>query len=205
MQAACSPKRPRLVAAGFGAAIAGLAISSCASAETYNPARLDQAHLGEVVGICQSVMGLQADEPPLLGNDNPRLTPLENHYQGCIASLSGSLRGVADRAAVLTADQTCRTGGAAPGSPQLAQCVLKSVRANRGAAGAGAEALTATPVAGVQIATPARSFYGIGNHEKARRIGEACAQLGLNPAYGAFDACVKDMKDTFYAIDNPWR
>jgi hypothetical protein len=141
---------------------AGVAIAGCAAAAPFNPAHLDEGRLDRVARICQSAVGLQPDEPPAIGNDNPRLAdPQENRYQGCIASLSR----FAD-----------------------APTALRLTRVS-------ADAHTVKP----------GSFYWATTGEQSRRIANACAALGLDPAAGAVASCVKEMRDTFYAIANPWR
>lgn len=150
-----SPRGP----AAFALVAATITSAGCATAAPYNPAHLQQADLDRVAGVCQSALGLKSGEPPTVGNDNPRLDPQENHYQGCIASLSDFAR------------------------------VPVAVRG---------PAVASAPVKG-------GSYYWTTTGEKARRIEAACAEMGLNPATGVTSSCVKDMKDTFYAIDTPWR
>ena len=177
--------------------IAVTGIASAASAAPYDPSGLDHAQLGRASDICQGVMGLSPRDPPrpVYGAaDNPDLTDGENDYQGCVASLSAAA-GRADLArAQAQADADCRAKGYRDGSPQLAECVLDSERTER-------------PVASYAAYEPAprsrRSYYNAGPADRSRMVEQACAQLGLNPVGGAFDNCVKDMKDTFFSIDNP--
>jgi hypothetical protein len=183
--------------AAMAGAVAAAGLGGCASAQPYNPAGLDGAQLGRVEGVCQSVMGLWANEPPIPGPGDPRLDPLENHYQGCVASLSGSLRSVDQSYGLAQADRDCRGRGLASGGPDLAQCVLETQRAGA------LRAPTMTAVSDERVQVAPRSFYSAGPHEESRREEMACARLGLNPVDLAFDNCVKDLKDTFYAIDNP--
>jgi len=150
-------------------------------------------------------MGLSPSEPPsnVWGPaSNPDLTGGENHYQGCVASLSSSLQGVNGAHIAIQADQDCREKGLASGSPQLAECVLLSEGARRVAV-AGPGTMARTQAGDRLERVSIRSYFDVGSREKTRREEFACARLGLNPAYGAFANCVKDMKDTFYSIDNP--
>ena len=185
-----------VLAAALTAAF-GFGLAGCASAQAYNPSGLDGAQLGRVQSICRSDMGLWADEPPIPNPGDPRLDPLENHYQGCVASLSQSLRSVAASQGLAQADHDCRARGLADGSPDLAECVLDGER--RGAA----SGMTAIPVSDEAARVAPRSFYTAAPHEEARREELACARLGLNPAGAAFDDCVTNLRDTLYAIDNP--
>jgi hypothetical protein len=59
------------------------------------------------------------------------------------------------------------------------------------------------PTITVQAPAPSRSFYSASNREIASRELLACAQLGLQPHSAAHDACVRQLKRTFFAIDNP--
>jgi hypothetical protein len=167
-----SGRPARGLAALAGAAAFALVAAGCANAAPYNPAHLEQAKLQAVDGVCQSVMGLSADEPPVPGDGNPRLDPLENHYQGCVAALSHALE---------------REGR-----------VLTLLRgADRAYAPARLEIAASAAAATIP-------FFGLTPRQWRQRTERACASIGLDPAAGGFDACVKDMTDTFYAIDNPW-
>lgn len=191
----------RTAAVSASALFAFLAVAGCASAEPYNPSHLDGGQLGRVEGVCQSAMGLSPSEPPIWGPGDPNLTPGENHYQGCVASLSDTLRRINRSDAALQADADCRARGLTPGSAGLAECVLHGVDAKPSIQPA-STAMLASP--GGQAAAPPRgSFFFAGGAEINRRERLACAELGLNPAFEGFASCVKDMDDTFFAIDNP--
>ncbi len=83
-------------------------------------------------------------------------------------------------------------------------CVLalsNSLSEQRAQAVANPSAETAT--AGGPTAHPSRSFYTASNREISRREQLACAELGLTPDSTAFAGCVRDLKRTFFAIENP--
>ena len=196
---ASSPRLRRLAVAFAGAA-ALVSSAACASAAPYNPESLRSDQLSRVEGICQSVVGLSPSEPLSLvwgGATNPGLTGGENHYQGCIASLSASLQSVDSAETAWRADRDCRARGMKPDSPDLAQCVLQSINDGSASAAPPAEPVSATTI------RPTRSFFTASNRDVRGREQRACAALGLNPAYGAFGACVKNLSDTFDSIDNP--
>jgi hypothetical protein len=180
-------------------AISMIGVAGCASAQPYNPSGLPSGQLSQVAGICQSTMGLSPSEPPRPvwgAATNPDLTGGENYYEGCIASLSDYQKAVNDGYAAVDADRDCRGQGYVSGTPGLAECVLRTERTARPVD----RAAGATPVS---QPAPVGSYYSAGNRDENQRIEMACARLGLNPTYAAFAGCVKNMKDTFYSIDNP--
>jgi hypothetical protein len=195
---AAAPARPwRRLTQTFGYFISAASIAGCALASPYNPAGLSEGQLSRISDICQSAMGLSPNEPPILGPGDPRLADGENHYQGCIAALSDSVSRVGEAYGAVRADQDCRARGFAEGTPGLAECVLRSERTE-----ASVRPMSATPVSDEEAVAPG-SFYRARPHEETQRVELACARLGLNPVGEPFDDCVKEMKDTFFAIDNP--
>jgi hypothetical protein len=195
--------------AALGSAGMALSIAGCASAAPYNPAGLEAAQWSRVAGICQDVVGLQSSEPPIPGPGDPHLTRDENHFEGCIATLSDLVREKAETRAATRADAQCRAQGAEPESPALAECVLRAERHGASQDGASQvspidQPLQPTPVADADYRVKPGSYYWLRPREQSQRVEMGCASLGLNPVGGAFDRCVAEMKDTFYAIDNPW-
>ncbi|HEY2660556.1 MAG TPA: hypothetical protein VGI79_12605 [Caulobacteraceae bacterium] len=199
--AAASPRLRRFAMAAFcGSAL--ISSAACATAASYNPGSLRTDQLSRVEGICQSDLGLSPSEPLSLvwgAAVNPGLTGGENHFQGCVASLSASLRDVDDGQAAWQADHDCRARGLKPESSDLAECVLQSLKSHPAAT---TSAPSAEPVS-MPVTRPKGSFFTASNHEVRDREERACARLGLNPAYGAFGQCVKSLSDTFFSIDNP--
>lgn len=187
----------------MGAAILGgvASASDLSLNAAFNPERLPASALHGVQQICQSRMGLNPKEPLTTvwgGAVNPGLVGGENHFQGCVASLSGSLRDVAQQDANLRADADCRARGASVGSSELANCVLSSLKDQTAPS---LQTISDGPTHGPALRPG--SFYTASPGEVQQREQRACADLGLNPAYGAFDACVKSMDRTFFSIDNP--
>jgi hypothetical protein len=198
------PLLRRGAALALGLAFAGASVAGCASASPYNPQNLDAAQLGRIADICQTTMGLrdwEAPSPVWGAAQDPHLDPGENHYQGCIASLSDAEFGADQGQALARADMACSARGYSEGSPALAECVLQSE-------GAPSTRTAERPYDGARFSEtanrkPASSFYYASPVEISRRERAACAELGLNPLYAAFDNCVANMDETFFRIDNP--
>jgi hypothetical protein len=195
-----SPALARLgMTAALACAVSMLGAAGCASAQPYNPGSLPSGQLSRVADICQSTVGLSPSEPPRPvwgAATNPDLSGGENYYQGCVASLSDYQQAVNQGFTAVAADRDCRAQGYASATPALAECVLRTERT----APPSDRLAGPTPVS--ESASPG-SYYSASHRDQNRRIETACAQLGLNPAYSAFASCVKNMKDTFYSIDNP--
>ncbi len=131
------------------------------------------------------------------------MDPGENHYEGCIASLSESLRSMNSGQLLARADATCRAQGYDENTPGLAECVLQSQGQSRVSPGVVDQAAYARLSPAAMAGVRTNSFYTARPGEVSRRERQACAQLGLNPIYGTFDSCVSNMDWTFYWIDNP--
>lgn len=183
------------------AVLAGVSIVGCAATAPYNPDRLGDGDFARVAGICQNVMGLSPRERQTGGNwlGNDRLNYWTSHYDGCVLSLSDSLRTAQSTEATQQADAMCRAKGLRPGTPDLALCVLQT--ANSHPAESSSETATAMRISA--NLTASGSYYSASPHETVSREAVACAALGLSPAEGAFKTCVKDLDDTFYSIDHP--
>lgn len=186
-----------LTAAAFTAASPGFA-----AAAPFNPAGLSPQQLDRVTDICRGTLGLSSAEPSSTvwgAAVNPGLVGGENHYQGCIAALSASLRAMQNARVALDADLACRGRSPAAGGPDLAECVLARMDATPRLDDQGLVAGPAAPAAAAAI----RPFWKVSSGERTRRERLACARLGLDPAGPGFDACVNELRDTFYSIDNP--
>jgi hypothetical protein len=173
-----------------------------ALAASYNPEHLSSAQLQRIDNICQTTMGLNDWEALSLvwgAAQDPHLDPGGNHYQGCIASLSDAQRDVDSDRATVRADIACRAQGYREGTAGLAECVLRGQDAPLAVQPVD-EPLTVGPPAD---RNKVGSFYTASPHEISRRERTACAQIGLNPVYAAYDNCVAHMTDTFDRIDNP--
>ncbi len=175
-------------------------VSACVSAEPYNPDNLPATQVARIAQICQTNIGLSPSEPPVLIRQigARHLDRNISHYQGCIASLSDAVQRNADALAARHAHTACAAKGLREETPEFAMCVLDS--ANR--------ADEATPTSagnsGAQaVEQPVGSYFYASGREMRRREQVACAQLGLDPVGEEFDRCVKDLKATFWTLDNP--
>jgi hypothetical protein len=111
------------------------------------------------------------------------LSPDDPHYGVCVYSLSAQTEEQNRIAQLAKADTQCREDGAASGAP-LALCVLDRTR---------------VPAPATVLQPPAHAVGAdIGQRQQI-----ACAQIGLDPASGAFDACVAEMRDGFAKVDAP--
>jgi len=179
-------------------------ISACAAESIYNPDNLGNTEFARVSNICQSVMGLSPNEALSggywMGND--RLDYWTSKYRGCVVSLSDSLQSSHDTQIAQQADTNCRARGYDSDSPDLALCVLRSINNPTEPRAEPTSAAALTPVS-EKMPAAGGSYTYASPHENARREQAACAALGFEPAHGAFNACVKSLSDTFYAIDHP--
>ena len=183
--------------------MAGASIVGCAVTGPYNPDHLGADDFARIAGVCQSVMGLSPTDRPTGGNwlGNDRLDYWTSHYNGCILSLSDSLRTVQDTLATQQAQEACLRKGLRPGSPDLALCVVQTANSHPDPTPTPANMVVATPPSASSRAPG--SFYRASPRETARREQVACAAIGISPVENAFRACVKSLSDTFYSIDHP--
>jgi len=198
-----SPSRIRLATrVAASCAILGASLSACTTVSTYNPEHLQSAQFARVSDICQNVMGLSPDETLQAGGQfrGPSAEDDTNHYRACVLSLSESLQGVAEAQLEQSTDAACAAKGLAPGSSDLALCVLNRL-GNRPANGDS----QISPVAESGEASPQSltSYYRASAHDQGQREGLACASLGLDPAQNGFTNCVKKINQALRSIDNP--
>ena len=182
----------------------GASITGCVAAQPYNPDNLGEPQFTRVGDICQTVMGLSPQER-LSGGDwrgDTRLDYLTSHYRGCVLSLSDSVQSVGDAQIAKRAHEECSAKGYQPQSPDLALCVLQSVNSQPYPPASQSSGAVATPVSSRVTPASGSLFYASG-HETVRREQVACAALGLEPAQGGFERCVKELDATLDAIDNP--
>lgn len=184
-----------------------MSIAACAAAAPYDPGQFGTGEAARVAAICQNVMGLDPSEPLVWGIHTgvPNLDTWTSHYRGCVFSLSNSLGSIDSERSAQEAAQECRAKGLEPGSPELAVCILQSTETTPSAAARNTSAAASGPPdRGLAGATAASgSFYHASTRDLSHREELACAELGLVPASGPFASCVRNLKETFYAIDNP--
>jgi hypothetical protein len=79
--------------------VLGAGMSAQAGIAPFNPDNLSPTQLARVAQVCETVLGLNPNEPLEGGNrtGSDRLDYWTSHYRGCIVSLSDSLRSTEDR------------------------------------------------------------------------------------------------------------
>ncbi len=179
-------------------------LAGSAAAAPYNPDHLETGQAVRVGEICKTIMGLSPDEPPIWGDaiiGDPHLERGASHYQGCVTVLSDSVQSLATLDMAARADADCRAKGETPNTAGLAECALQLEESGSPSATKSGAALVAALGAEKPRSKPVGSMFFASPAETLRREKFACAALGLEPPYGAFSNCVKDLEDTFYAID----
>src|SRR5579862_4059614 len=126
--------------------------------------------------------------------------PGEEHFKGCVSSLTDSIQSASQEHAIVQARSKCFAQGYNPGSSDLALCLLQAANAH--------------PVAGAW--TPLVDLNGIDNRDDramfnftsslgtiSDREQQACARLGFDPAFGDFASCVADLQSVVQNTDMP--
>jgi hypothetical protein len=162
---------PAQAAAALVGGVALASLSACATAQTYGPPTLPADQSAQVAQLCRTVI---------------RVEPGEEHYVGCVDSLTASLTSAAQARAMQRARNECLDKGLAPASPELAECVLGAADPRPGSA-----------------AQSSRSYFYASNDEVRRREQVSCARLGLEPEGATFSSCVADLAAALFAADMP--
>ena len=195
-----SPSRVQLLTLSSASWVVLGTMTACTTVPTYNPVHLQAAQFERVSSVCQTVMGLNPNETLQAGGQfrGPTADNGTSHYRMCVLSLSESLHDIVDAQLTQSTDAACAAKGLAPGSSDLALCVL----GNRPASG---DATQTSGVAENGDALPPAliSYYRASAHAQAQRQGLACASLGLDPAQNGFTNCVKKLSQALHSIDNP--
>jgi hypothetical protein len=149
----------------------GLALAALTAAAGFAGAPAASASMSDAVaGVCTRVVGL---------------TPGEKHFAACVQSLSHSLQSLRRGEDGAQARQACLARGYAPQSPGLAECELAAL-----------PVLTSSPGQAGQTSVPggSQSYFTVSKRTAFQRDRLACARLGFEPAAGAFDDCVADLR-----------
>jgi len=64
-------------------------------------------------------------------------------------------------------------------------------------------ASSATPAANERKPVPKMSYFRMNPDQQYEREKMACAELGIDPIQYSFDACVNNLKQALYDIQNP--
>jgi hypothetical protein len=198
-----SPSRvQRLMLGAACCVMLGTSLTACTTAHTYNPAHLQEAQFERVSSICQNVMGLDPNETLQAAGHfrGPSVNDETSHYRACVLSLSESLQGVVDAQLTQSTDAACAAKGLAPGSPDLALCVLNRL-GNHSASGD--SQTSAVAQSGDALPQALTSYDRASVHDQGQLEGLACASLGLNPAENGFANCVQKINQALHTIDYP--
>ena len=156
---------------------AAIAAAGCAQADPYLPGRLPAGQVAQVGEICRVTVGV------------PQGFEL---YSSCVESLSNSAARLSREVAFQNARRDCLAKGL--GASALAQCEVANA-----ASGAPLPQLAAN------ARPPAKSYFRASTREIRTREQTACAQLGYEPVYSGFSACVANLDAALYAADHPQR
>jgi len=199
-----SPSRVHLLTLATASwVMLGSSLTACTTVPTYNPGHLQAAQFERVSNICQTVMGLNPNETLQAGGQfrGPSVTNDTSHYRVCVLSLSESLQDTIDAQLTQSTDAVCAAKGLAPGSSDLALCVLNRL-GNRPARGDSTQTAAVAQSGGALPEAPI-SYYRASAHDQGQLEGLACASLGLDPAQNEFTNCVKRINQGLRSIDNP--
>jgi hypothetical protein len=197
-----SPSRvPLLMIAAASWVMLASSLTACTTAPPYNPDHLQAAQFERVSSICQTIMGLNPNETMQAGGQfrGPSVDSHTSHYRACVLSLSESLQGILDAQLTQSTNAACAAKGLAPGSSDLALCVLNRLDKHPATDG------TQTAVTERADALPQAllSDYRASAYDQGQRERLACASLGLNPAQNGFTNCVKKINQALHSIDRP--
>jgi len=128
-----------------------------------------------------------------------RVQPGEEHFAGCVSSLTGSLQSAGRIHAVVLARNACFAKGLKADSTDLSLCLLQADDASPAAEAANPPGMANT----IEIGMKQYSEAGVSTSFDAvfHREQQACAQLGLDPAFGTFDSCVASLQGTLQRTD----
>jgi hypothetical protein len=184
---ASASMEPRGAIAVLVCAVASLSIADCATAGPFNPAGIPSGQVTRVGQICQSVMGIE---------------PGEEHYYACVSSLSDSVKGLDQSDAMQRAHSACAERGLEPDSPGFAECVLRTSDAAALSGANLSDSGTAQAVSTTDRRS-SKSYFYTSPRDVFHREQLACARLGFDPAYSAFDSCVASLGSALFDADNP--
>lgn len=128
-----------------------------------------------------------------------RVQPDDEHFDGCVTSLEGSLERASREHTVVHARNECVAQGLKPGSSDLALCLLRAADATPGATDPPNQPNLMT--GGRNERAPSSIDSSASPDNAMQREQQACAELGFDPAFGAFENCVADLQSTLQRID----
>ena len=120
-------------------------------------------------------------------------------FDACAESLADTVHRRIDEQRLDESHRACVRQGNAPGSPQLAQCVVLAEKVKGEASDAAIFTSTATPAS----STTRVSFFSMDRYVQDEHEKLACARLGLDPITGEFRDCVMGVKQAIFTAQNP--
>jgi hypothetical protein len=177
--------RDRALTAIGALALAGLAVPSQAASDGHRNPTSDQ--VVQARQICESVIHVR------LGDE---------HFNGCVSSLADSLQSATRYHVVENGRNACFAQGLRPNSPDLSLCLLQAdetpgsyiVVPNNSPRSMASERLGPNSS---ESRFPA-SFDAV-----LRKEQQACARVGFDPAFAAFESCVANLQGALQRIDLP--
>jgi hypothetical protein len=165
-------------------ALACLAVPSHAASDGHRDPTSDQ--VVQAQQICEAVIHIRFGD---------------GHFDGCVSSLADSLQSATRYHAVENARNACFARGFRPNSPDLSLCLLQAAVTNPG-----------SYVVAPTMSPRSMASEGLGPDFSGpdfpasldvvlRREQQACARVGFDPAFAAFETCVADLQVALQRID----
>ena len=159
--------------------VAGLTAPAGASSKTGGDERARQ--------ICQTVI---------------RVQPGDSHFGECVSVLSDSLENIRRSRAVAQERDACfARDDLKAGSPEQNLCLLRAADAKPDAAFVDLPGSASLATALPDDPQSAKSYLAASFDTVLRRERQACALVGLDPAFGAFANCVANLQSTLQAAN----
>lgn len=149
----------------------------CASISTPPTYGLDSDSAAVIRQTCNDIMGLKVGA----------------EFEACGGSLANTVRFIQDAHLTARADTACEQQGHAPGTPELAKCVVTFRRAND----LTPTSLTMPSSADTRSWTP---YFSMSDAQRAERAELSCAQMGLHPSWNSFSYCVSDLRHSILNV-----
>ncbi len=130
-----------------------------------------------------------------------RVQPDDEHFDGCVSSLKGSLESASRERAVVHARSKCFAEGLKPDSSDLAVCLLQAADATPSSDMINTPVQMSRLIDTTEGPTSAGSDFSASFDTVLQREQQACARLGFDPAFGAFANCVADLQGTLQRTD----
>jgi hypothetical protein len=128
-----------------------------------------------------------------------RLQPGESEFDACVSSLADWVERAQTGRAVALARETCFDQGLKPASADLSLCLLRA--ADTKPVAGFLEPLNTASAVSAEGPRSDQAYFDVSRDIKFRREQEACARLGLDPAFSAFASCVAGLQSSLQGID----